>query len=58
MLTLAFVGLLGGLITGVSPCVLPMLPIIFFAGTTGSSERRDLRPVKIIVGIGADRALL
>ncbi|MGC4943535.1 cytochrome c biogenesis protein CcdA [Kribbella sp. DT2] len=33
MLTLALIGLLGGLITGVSPCVLPMLPIIFFAGT-------------------------
>jgi len=36
MLTLAFIGLVGGLITGVSPCVLPMLPIIFFAGTTGN----------------------
>ncbi|GAB3838447.1 cytochrome c biogenesis protein DipZ [Kribbella italica] len=35
MLTLALIGLLGGLITGVSPCVLPMLPIIFFAGTAG-----------------------
>ncbi|GAB3839344.1 cytochrome c biogenesis protein CcdA [Kribbella italica] len=34
MLTLALIGLLGGLITGVSPCVLPMLPIIFFAGTS------------------------
>jgi cytochrome c biogenesis protein CcdA/thiol-disulfide isomerase/thioredoxin len=38
MLTLAFIGLVGGLITGVSPCVLPMLPIIFFAGTTGKTE--------------------
>ncbi|MEU4396789.1 cytochrome c biogenesis protein CcdA [Kribbella sp. NPDC023855] len=38
MLTLAFIGLLGGLITGVSPCVLPMLPIIFFAGTTGPTD--------------------
>jgi cytochrome c biogenesis protein CcdA/thiol-disulfide isomerase/thioredoxin len=37
MLTLAFIGLLGGLITGVSPCVLPMLPIIFFAGTGGKT---------------------
>lgn len=31
MVTLALIGLVGGLITGVSPCVLPMLPIIFFA---------------------------
>ncbi|NOL45462.1 cytochrome c biogenesis protein DipZ, partial [Kribbella sandramycini] len=38
MITLAFIGLVGGLITGVSPCVLPMLPIIFFAGTTGKKE--------------------
>ncbi|MDX6262138.1 MAG: hypothetical protein QOH84_3826 [Kribbellaceae bacterium] len=38
MITLALIGLLGGLITGVSPCVLPMLPIIFFAGTTGKTE--------------------
>ena len=26
------VGLLGGLVTGISPCILPMLPVIFFAG--------------------------
>ncbi len=38
MLTLAFIGLVGGLITGVSPCVLPMLPIIFFAGTAGKTD--------------------
>ncbi|WP_020389251.1 cytochrome c biogenesis protein CcdA [Kribbella catacumbae] len=38
MITLAFIGLVGGLITGVSPCVLPMLPIIFFAGSTGKTS--------------------
>ena len=38
MLTLALIGLVGGLITGVSPCVLPMLPIIFFAGTGDTRE--------------------
>lgn len=37
MLTLALLGLVGGLITGVSPCVLPMLPIIFFAGAGGAT---------------------
>lgn len=30
--TLIVIGLLGGLITGISPCILPMLPVIFFAG--------------------------
>lgn len=33
MLTLALVGFLGGLITGISPCILPVLPVIFFSGT-------------------------
>src|SRR5262245_31055667 len=63
MLTLAFVGFLGGLITGVSPCVLPMLPIIFFTGGSkqdniddsegvGRSTRVDRwRPLKIIAGL-------
>ncbi|GII97790.1 cytochrome c biogenesis protein CcdA [Sediminihabitans luteus] len=32
METLILIGLLGGLITGISPCILPMLPVIFFAG--------------------------
>lgn len=58
MLTLALIGLVGGLITGVSPCVLPMLPIIFVtAGTPGQqpseAERRANRgrPFKIILGV-------
>jgi cytochrome c biogenesis protein CcdA/thiol-disulfide isomerase/thioredoxin len=33
MLTLALIGFLGGLITGISPCILPVLPVIFFSGT-------------------------
>ncbi|MGA8545718.1 MAG: cytochrome c biogenesis protein DipZ [Mycobacterium sp.] len=37
MLSLALIGLTGGLITGISPCVLPVLPVIFFAGTSGAS---------------------
>lgn len=35
---LAIVGLLGGFITGISPCILPVLPVIFFAG--GASGAR------------------
>jgi cytochrome c biogenesis protein CcdA/thiol-disulfide isomerase/thioredoxin len=30
--TLALVGLLGGLITGISPCILPVLPVLFLSG--------------------------
>jgi len=33
MLSLALIGLVGGLITGISPCILPVLPVIFFSGT-------------------------
>lgn len=36
MFTLVLIGFMGGLITGVSPCILPVLPVIFFSGTQGS----------------------
>ncbi|WNG94794.1 cytochrome c biogenesis protein DipZ [Mycobacterium sp. ITM-2016-00318] len=39
MLTLVLIGCLGGLITGVSPCILPVLPVIFFSGTHGSRSQ-------------------
>ncbi|MDT0201793.1 cytochrome c biogenesis protein CcdA [Nocardioides sp. AE5] len=50
MWTLALIGLVGGLITGVSPCVLPMLPIIFFAGGSGEKKSRS-RVLLIIAGV-------
>ncbi|MFG2616484.1 cytochrome c biogenesis protein DipZ [Streptomyces sp. NPDC048507] len=36
MLTLVLIGLLGGLITAVSPCILPVLPVVFLAGGPGN----------------------
>jgi cytochrome c biogenesis protein CcdA/thiol-disulfide isomerase/thioredoxin len=33
MFALVLIGFLGGLITGISPCILPVLPVIFFSGT-------------------------
>src|SRR6201995_3829924 len=41
MFTLALIGFLGGLITGISPCILPVLPVIFFSGaqTSRSASR-------------------
>ena len=41
MFSQILIGLFGGLITGVSPCILPMLPIIFLAGATGSSSGKS-----------------
>ncbi|WP_394938485.1 cytochrome c biogenesis protein DipZ [Psychromicrobium sp. YIM B11713] len=37
MLQLALIGLIGGLITGISPCILPVLPVIFFSGGVQSA---------------------
>ncbi|WNI16976.1 hypothetical protein [Actinacidiphila sp. ITFR-21] len=36
MLTLVLIGLAGGFITGVSPCVLPVLPVVFL--TAGAAQ--------------------
>lgn len=64
MVTLVLIGFLGGLITGVSPCILPVLPIVFLSGTqsseapqqtveTGRRRRwvRLLRPYGVVAGL-------
>ncbi|WP_329456793.1 cytochrome c biogenesis protein CcdA [Streptomyces sp. NBC_01497] len=45
MLTLVLIGFVGGFITGISPCVLPVLPVVFM---TGSVRRR---PYLIVAGL-------
>jgi cytochrome c biogenesis protein CcdA/thiol-disulfide isomerase/thioredoxin len=47
VLVLVGVGLLAGLITALSPCVLPVLPILLAGGATG--DRR--RPYAIVAGL-------
>ena len=47
MLVLVGVGFLAGLVTALSPCVLPVLPIVLAGGATGR------RPLRIIVGLVA-----
>ncbi len=64
--TIIWIGLLGGLVTGISPCVLPLLPAIFVGagsarpdsqvatavGTPVAGPRPALgRPVKIVAGL-------
>ncbi len=46
MLTLTLIGFLGGLITGISPCILPVLPVIFFSGANTAR-----RPYLVIAGL-------
>jgi cytochrome c biogenesis protein CcdA/thiol-disulfide isomerase/thioredoxin len=40
VLTLALIGLIGGLVTGISPCILPVLPVIFFTGAQAADTRK------------------
>jgi cytochrome c biogenesis protein CcdA/thiol-disulfide isomerase/thioredoxin len=52
MQTIALIGLLGGLITGISPCILPVLPVVFLSGagsTRGSTSAA--RPYLVIAGL-------
>ncbi|MGO8870368.1 MAG: cytochrome c biogenesis protein DipZ [Acidimicrobiales bacterium] len=38
MITLVLIGFLGGLVTGISPCILPVLPVIFAAGAASAID--------------------
>lgn len=57
---LVIIGLLGGLITGISPCILPVLPVIFLTGGAQSARyeggpktvpARRSRPYLVILGL-------
>jgi cytochrome c biogenesis protein CcdA/thiol-disulfide isomerase/thioredoxin len=48
MQTIALIGFLGGLITGISPCILPVLPVVFFSGAGDGSRAR---PYLVIAGL-------
>ncbi|OBH57814.1 cytochrome c biogenesis protein DipZ [Mycobacterium sp. E2479] len=56
MQTIALIGLLGGLITGISPCILPVLPVILLSGMD-STRANDptassaARPYLVIAGL-------
>ncbi len=45
LLAVAFVG---GLITGLSPCIVPVIPVVVAGGATGSNSRR---PVLVVTGL-------
>jgi cytochrome c biogenesis protein CcdA len=56
MSTLALIGLVGGLITGIAPCILPVLPVVFFSGhqrATTKIRTDTLRPYLVIAGLVA-----
>ncbi len=61
LLSLALIGFLGGLITGISPCIIPVLPVIFLSGGAQSvsydgdpAEAPKVsrwRPYQVILGL-------
>ena len=60
MVSLVLIGLLGGLITSISPCILPVLPVIFLSGGAQGARARDgdeapatsrWRPYLVVAGL-------
>jgi cytochrome c biogenesis protein CcdA/thiol-disulfide isomerase/thioredoxin len=54
--TIALIGFLGGLITGISPCILPVLPVILLSGMDSTragtpTVRSAARPYLVIAGL-------
>ena len=62
-MTLVFVALAAGLIAGISPCILPVLPIVFVAGVAAPDATQSLkapwrRSVAIVLGLVVSFSLL
>ena len=55
MLVLLGIGLLAGVVTALSPCVLPVLPIVLAGGAAGGTRRR---PYAIIGGLVLSLSLI
>jgi cytochrome c biogenesis protein CcdA/thiol-disulfide isomerase/thioredoxin len=51
--TLVLIGLVGGIITGLSPCVLPVLPVVFLGGGSAEpdAEPARRRPYLVVLGL-------
>jgi cytochrome c biogenesis protein CcdA/thiol-disulfide isomerase/thioredoxin len=49
--TLILIALIAGLIAGISPCVLPVLPVVFVAGATTKSPSSLRRAFSIVLGL-------
>ncbi len=50
MFTLILIGLVGGLITGISPCILPVLPVVFFASGVDTNQPNERKEPKVDEG--------
>src|SRR2546423_4416641 len=54
MIVLLAIGFLAGVVTAISPCVLPVLPIVLAGGASGESRRR---PYAIVGGLALSFAV-
>ena len=52
-MTLVLIGLVGGIITGLSPCVLPVLPVVLLGGggAEPDAESSRRRPYLVVLGL-------
>ena len=52
-LALPLVGIVGGILAGVSPCVLPVLPVVLLGSASGPDGARTsrARPFCIVAGL-------
>ena len=56
-MTLVLIGLVGGIITGLSPCVLPVLPVVLLGGASAGpdtgpdAESARRRPYLVVLGL-------
>jgi cytochrome c biogenesis protein CcdA/thiol-disulfide isomerase/thioredoxin len=51
MIGLLGIAVVAGVIAGVSPCVLPVLPVLFVAGATEGESKRRRRPLSVVAGL-------
>jgi cytochrome c biogenesis protein CcdA/thiol-disulfide isomerase/thioredoxin len=64
LFSLALIGIVGGLITGISPCIIPVLPVIFLSGGVQGARKvrvpapgaepvrvRSSRPYLVVLGL-------
>ena len=56
-MTLVLIGLVGGIITGLSPCVLPVLPVVFLGGGSAGQDAEPGTGTLTVSGDGKSKVI-